>query len=84
MERTALRQRAKLRAGKPLQRKAALQRTTSMAASDAQRAAVAGRCCIVCGANRRVDPAHLVSRAMGVLCPPEAVLSSAVIGTGLG
>jgi hypothetical protein len=67
MKRTPLRRRAKLRAGKPLQREAPLQRTSSMAATDAQRAAVAGRNCIVCGADRRVDPAHLVPKSMGVL-----------------
>jgi hypothetical protein len=71
MKRTPLRRRAKLRARTPLrrttalQRKAPLQRTPSMAATDAQRAAVAGRPCIVCGVTRRVDPAHLISRAMG-------------------
>jgi len=65
MKRTPLRRRAKLRAGKPLQRKAPLQRTSSMAASEAQRAAVAGHRCIVCGADRRVDPAHLVPRTLG-------------------
>jgi hypothetical protein len=65
MKRTPLRRRAKPRARKPLQRKTPLQRTNSMAATDAQRAAVAGRCCIVCGANRRVDPAHLVPKSLG-------------------
>jgi hypothetical protein len=65
MKRTPLRRRAKLRARKPLQRSSSLQRTASMAATDAQRAAVAGRVCIVCGTDRRIDPAHLISRAMG-------------------
>ena len=36
-----------------------------MAATDAQRAAVAGRPCIVCGAEHRVDAAHVVPRALG-------------------
>ena len=36
-----------------------------MAAGEAQRAAVAGRPCIVCGATTRVDPAHLIPRAAG-------------------
>ena len=36
-----------------------------MAATDAQRAAVAGRKCIVCGADRRVDPAHLIPESLG-------------------
>jgi hypothetical protein len=35
-----------------------------MAASDAQRAAV-GRCRIVCGTDRRIDPAHLIPRSLG-------------------
>jgi hypothetical protein len=65
MKRTPLRRRAKLRAGKPLQRRSSLQRTPSMVATDAQRAAVAGRSCIVCGTDRRIDPAHLIPRSMG-------------------
>jgi hypothetical protein len=36
-----------------------------MAATDQQRAAVAGRPCIVCGAVSRVDPAHLIPRSLG-------------------
>jgi hypothetical protein len=60
MKRRPLRRRVKLRARKPLRRSSSLQRTPSMAATDAQRAAVAGRCCIVCGADRRIDPAHLI------------------------
>jgi hypothetical protein len=36
-----------------------------MAATDAQRAAVAGRRCIVCGTEGRVDPAHLIPRSLG-------------------
>jgi hypothetical protein len=65
MKRTALRRRARLRARKPLRRATPLQRTASLMASDAQRAAVAGRPCIVCGAVSRVDPAHLISRSLG-------------------
>jgi hypothetical protein len=65
MKRTRLRRRARLRARKPLRRTTPLQRTRSMAATDAQRAAVAGRPCIVCGTEKRVDPAHLISRALG-------------------
>jgi hypothetical protein len=42
-----------------------LKRTTSMAASGAQRAAVAGRPCIVCGSEHRVDAAHVIARALG-------------------
>ena len=36
-----------------------------MAASDRQRAAVLGRRCIVCGADKRIDPAHLIPRSLG-------------------
>jgi hypothetical protein len=35
-----------------------------MAATDAQRAAVAVRSCIVCGTDRRIDPAHLIPRSL--------------------
>ncbi len=65
MKRTPLRRRATLRARKPLRRTTPLERTYSLAASEEQRAAVAGRRCIVCGSDRRVDPAHLVPRSMG-------------------
>ena len=61
MKRTPLRRRAKLRAKRPLRRTSSLQRTASMVATDAQRAAVAGLTCIVCGTDRRIDPAHLLS-----------------------
>jgi hypothetical protein len=57
MKRTPLRRRVKLRARKPLQPSSSLLRTSSMAATDAQRAAVAGRSGIVCGIDRRIDPA---------------------------
>jgi hypothetical protein len=36
-----------------------------MAATDAQRAAVAGRVCIVCGTEERIDPAHPIPRSLG-------------------
>ena len=66
MKRTPLRRRrAKLRARKQLQRRAPLQRTPAMAATESQRAAVAGRNCIVCGTDRRIDPAHLIPRSLG-------------------
>ena len=45
MKRTPLRRRAKTK----LRRYKPLERTASIAATDAQRAAVAGRSCIVCG-----------------------------------
>jgi hypothetical protein len=61
MKRTPPRRRAPLRAKDQLRRSTPLRRTPAMAASDAQRVAVAGRACIVCGADRRIDPAHLLS-----------------------
>ena len=74
MKRTPLRRCAKLRAEKPLRRKSSLRRTPSMVATDAQRAAVAGRCCIVCGADRRIDPAHLIPRSLGGCGDPLCVV----------
>jgi hypothetical protein len=65
MKRTPLRRRAKLRARKPLRRTKPLHSTASLAATDVQRAAVAGRPCIVCGSDRRIDPAHLIPRSLG-------------------
>jgi Uma2 family endonuclease len=65
MKRSPLRRRAPLRANKSLKRKTPLRRTRSLAASDAQRAAVAGRRCIVCATDRRIDPAHLIPRKLG-------------------
>jgi hypothetical protein len=65
MKPTQLRRRATLRAKTPLRRSKPLQRTASMAATDRQRAAVAGRRCIVCGTDRRIDPAHLIPRSLG-------------------
>ena len=47
--------------------------TAWLAASEAQRAAVAGRACIVCGAER-CDAAHLVPRGMGGCGHPLCVV----------
>jgi hypothetical protein len=74
MKRTPLRRRAKLRARRPLRRTSPLQRTASMVATDAQRMAVAGRRCIVCGTDRRIDPAHLIPRSMGGCGDPLCVI----------
>jgi hypothetical protein len=65
MKRAPLQRRTKLRARKQLQRTTGLQRTPAMAASESQRAAVAGHTCVVCGTDRRVDPAHLIPRSLG-------------------
>jgi hypothetical protein len=74
MKRTALRRRARLRARKPLRRTKPLQRTLSLAATDSQRAAVAGRPCIACGATPRIDPAHLIPRSLGGCGDPLCVV----------
>src|SRR5947209_16900804 len=74
MKRSALRRRAPLRARRPLRRSTPLKPTASMAASEAQRAAVAGRPCIVCGATTRVDPAHLIPRSLGGCGDPLCVV----------
>jgi hypothetical protein len=50
-----------------------------MAATDAQRAAVAGRSCIICGAVKRVDPAHLIPRAMGGCGDAACVTARSVV-----
>jgi hypothetical protein len=65
MKRTPIRRRAALRAKTQLRRSKPLQRTASMAATERQRAAVAGRRCIVCGSDKRIDPAHLIARSVG-------------------
>ena len=65
MKRTPLKRRAKLRPKTPLRRSTPLRRTSSMTATDRQRAAVAGQTCIVCGTDRRIDPAHLIPRSLG-------------------
>jgi hypothetical protein len=74
MKRTPLRRRAQLRARTTLQRRTPLQRTQSLAATDAQREAVAGRPCIVCGATHRSDPAHLIPRSLGGCGDPTCVV----------
>ena len=74
MKRTSLRRRARLRARKPLRRTTPLQRTPSLAATDSQRAAVAGRPCIVCGSEHRIDPAHLIPRSLGGCGDPLCVV----------
>ena len=70
MKRTPMRRRAK----KQLRRTKPLQRTASMVASERQRAAVAGRRCIVCAAEARIDPAHLIPRSLGGCGDPLCVV----------
>jgi hypothetical protein len=74
MKRTPLRRRAKPRARTPLRRTTPLARTASLAATDSQRLAVTGRACIVCGATRGVDPAHLIPRSLGGCGDPLCVV----------
>ena len=74
MKRTPLRRRVQLPANVPLRRTAPLQRTPSMTATDSQRAAVAGRPCIVCGSEHGVDPAHLIPRSLGGCGDPLCVV----------
>ena len=74
MKRTPMRRRAPLRAKKQLRRSKPLERTASMAANERQRAAVAGRTCIVCGGERRIDPAHLIPRSLGGCGDPLCVV----------
>jgi hypothetical protein len=74
MKRTPLRRRARLYAGKPLRRMTPLQRTAPLAATDAQRAAAAGRRCVACGAEYRIDPAHLIPRSLGGCGDPLCVV----------
>jgi hypothetical protein len=65
MKRAPLRRRATLCATKPPRRRTPLRRSPSLAASEAQRATVAGRPCIVCGTTGEIDPAHLIPRSLG-------------------
>jgi hypothetical protein len=66
VRRSPLRRRTALRrGGAPLRRRTPLERSPFAAASPAQRDRTNGAPCIVCGARTRVDPAHLVPRALG-------------------
>jgi hypothetical protein len=73
MKRTQLRRRGSLRAQSKLRRSTPLKHTASMTATDRQRGAVAGRTCIVCEADRRIDPAHLIPRSLGGCGDPLCV-----------
>jgi hypothetical protein len=74
MKRTPPRRRAQLRARTPVRRRTPLRRIESLAATDAQRAAVAGRACTVCGMTHGVDPAHLIPRSLGGCGDPLCVV----------
>jgi hypothetical protein len=62
--RKRLQRRAALRRTSRLQRRTPLRRSRIAPASDAQRAKVASKRCLVCG-ERPVDPVHLVPRSLG-------------------
>jgi 5-methylcytosine-specific restriction endonuclease McrA len=49
----------------PLRRSTSLEPSGPAAASAAQRLKVDGLTCLVCGARRAIDPAHLVPRSLG-------------------
>jgi predicted restriction endonuclease len=65
MRRSPMRRSARLGRRTRLRRRTPLTRAAVAPASPAQRAKVAGQRCIVCGAATRIDPAHLVPRAIG-------------------
>jgi hypothetical protein len=65
-----LRRRARLERRAALRRRTPLRRRAASPASEAQRAKVAGRSCLVCG-RRPVDPAHLVPRSLGGCDDPD-------------
>jgi hypothetical protein len=65
MRRSPIRRSAGIGRRGRLRRRKALTRSAMAPASPAQRAKVAGQRCIVCGAATRIDPAHLVPRALG-------------------
>jgi hypothetical protein len=62
MKRASMRRRAPLRAKTKLRRSKPLQRTASMAATERQHAAVAGRTCIVCRTDRRTTARFVAPR----------------------
>jgi hypothetical protein len=59
----------------PLRRDTPLRPTPSLAATDAQRAAVDGRPCIACDATQAIDPAHLIPRSLGGCGDPLCVVA---------
>ena len=74
MKRTPPKRRSPLQVKTRLRRSKPLQQRASMAATERQRAAVAGMTCIVCGTDRRIDPAHLIPRSMGGCGDPLCVV----------
>lgn len=68
--RKGLRRQARLERRRALRRLTPLGRTPVSPASEAQRAKVAGKPCLVCG-RRPADPAHLVPRSLGGCDEPD-------------
>jgi hypothetical protein len=58
-----------------LRRRTSLDRSPSLAASQAQRDKVAGQPCLVCGATTRIDPAHVIPRSLGGCDHPDCVVA---------
>lgn len=75
LRRTALRRTRPPRRKTPLRPTSDLGRRRSLAASTAQRAKVAGRCCLVCGSPTRIDPAHLIPRSLSGCDEPDCVVA---------
>jgi hypothetical protein len=74
MKRTSLRRRTQLRTRTTLRRRTPIRKAPSLAATDSQRAAVAGWTCIACGSDRQIDPVHLIPRSLGGCGDPMCVV----------
>jgi hypothetical protein len=66
---------ATLRRTPPPPRRTPLARGATPGALRAQRDAVRGRACIVCGTRTAIDPAHLVPRSLGGCAHPLCVVA---------
>jgi len=89
MKRVPLRRTTPLRMGDPPRRHTPLARATplrpgpwmrsgtrcgAMAASEAQRAKIVGRWCVVCQQTKGITPAHLTPRSLGGCDDPDCVV----------
>jgi hypothetical protein len=75
MRKTPLARRTPLRAAPAYDRGEAIRRARrAMAASDAQRAKIAGGACIVCLQTKGLTPAHLAPRSLGGCDRPDCVV----------
>jgi len=73
--RTPLRRTSAPSRGTPLRRRTPLEASSSLVASDAQRAKIAGATCTVCGLTTRLDPAHVIPRSLGGCDHPDCVVA---------